>query len=304
MLNIFKIVYRNYVLALFIIVTSCVNDDGVLTDDKEVDITSSTSIVALLNSLQSDVFTLPENALCFSFQYPIVLGYNTSSSIEITTFQGLVDVLSSQSANFNITGLQFPVEIILEGGTRISVETERSFLDVFSACELTTFRENFEQFYGQCFELETPIVLLEETGQEISFDSQDGFITFLDTLQSISSPNFKFPVGISVLPDVAFSEILTYYEFYEIMNTCSGCPNVSLGIEQISGNVYIFSPDFEVEDDYEFIYSINGVVIAPALLVGNTLTKDLDGGSNEICLTVITPDCLDGVEICEEVFVP
>ncbi len=298
-----------FFLVILIAFCSCVQDDIVVReDDNQDDIVTSTAIVTLLNSLKSSVSTLPEEALCFTFQYPIVLGYNTTSSIEVTTYQGVVDVISSQSDNFNITGLEFPVVVILEGNTQISIDDEASFLEVFDSCQITPFRQAFDQLYGQCFELDIPVVLIEGENEEITFNTADSLVTFLENQQSTYSPDFKFPIGVSVLPEMSFVEVSTYYQLYEIMDTCSdsgsGCPTVVLGVEQISGNVYIFSPDFEVGDDYELIYSINEVVIAESLLVDGTLTKDLDGGVNEICLKVITPDCPEGEEVCEEVFVP
>ena len=129
--------FRLLVLILVsIFVTSCVNDDSFFPDETGDRITTSVSMVTLLNDLGTQDVTTPEDQLCFRFVYPLVLGYNNDASIRVDDYEGLLSVIASQSINFNITGIQFPIEIQFNNGASdpIIIENENSLVNVLKEC--------------------------------------------------------------------------------------------------------------------------------------------------------------------------
>jgi len=240
--------------------------------------------------------------LCFRFQYPIVLGYNNDSSIRIDNYQGLIDVISSQSENFNISGLQFPVQVIFKGNeTPVVVEREESLLDVLKECQLNTFRDDFDRLFGQCFKLEYPTILRNRGKEEVLISSDEGFDRFLKDQGAEYQPDFKFPISTLVAPDFRSAQISTYYEFYDKINNCVGCPDIPFDITPLGDNLYNIVPGFEVKNGYQVFFKINEEIINDVVVDGRPFSRQFIPGVYNICIKVITPDCPRGNEVCKEI---
>ncbi|PKV50107.1 hypothetical protein ATE84_2157 [Aquimarina sp. MAR_2010_214] len=291
-------------LTLVMFVYSCVNDDSFFPDNIDAKITSTTTIVSILNDIKTRNSVINEEDLCFAFKYPLMFGYNTDSTIRIDNFQGLLGVISGQSSNFNITGLQFPIQIVFKGTDKaFLVENESSFINVLRECEIKTFRDIFNHLYRQCFKFEYPITLSDKEDIEIKIDSKDDFNRFLTNQGANYQPDFKFPISILVAPDFKATQISTYYEFYEIINNCVGCPDIRFEIQHLQDNKYKFIPDIEIMEGYQLFFKINGEVIADQVIDGNPFIRQFTPGTYETCIKVVTPNCLNGTITCKEIVV-
>ncbi len=304
----FKTYYKGLISVLVLVwmSSSCVNDDsffppGEISDD----IVSTVNVVTILNDLGSRGVSITlEDQLCFRFAYPLVLGYNTDSSIRIDNYQGVLDVVSSQSTNFNITGAQFPIEIIFKGSDNTTVIKDKgSLLDVLKECQLDTFRDDFDNFFKQCFKLDYPITLLNNTGTEVILENDEAFDRFIKDQGTNYQPDFEFPIHILVGPGFESVEISTYYEFYEIINNCVGCPDIRFDFKLVAGNSYEFTTNFEIRDNYELFFLINDEIITDQVLDGKPFRRQFDLGTYEICIKVKTPDCPEGKKVCKELVV-
>ncbi len=297
------ITYLGSVFVFLLTMVSCVNDDSFFPDETET-ITSSITIVTIFNDINAKGATVSENELCFRFDYPIVLGYNNDSSIRIDNFQGLLNAISGQSANFNITGLQFPVEILIKGSNNLfTVKDETALLQLYKECELDTFRDDFVSLFRQCFKFDYPVILLNNEKEEQTFNDDETFDSFLRDQGIIYQPDFKFPINILVAPDFKSTTVSTYYEFYEVINKCVGCPDIRFDIKLLSNNSYQFTPDFEIKDGYEVFFKINGELITDVVLNGGVFTREFLPGTYDICIKIITPDCAQGNTVCKELVV-
>lgn len=296
---------RGFLLVLVMQLSSCVNDDSFFPEETGGNVTSTVAMVSILNDIDSRGDTVVESELCFSFVYPIVLGYNTDSNIRVNSFSGLLDVIAGQSSNFNISGIQFPVEIKFKGNdTSFKVEDEDSLYDVLRECQLHTFRDDFVSLFRQCYRLEYPITLFDDLRTEVIIENIEAFNRFVSGQRDNYQPNFKFPIKISVAPDFEETTISTYYEFYNIINTCVGCPDISFEIEQISNTRYQIIPSFEIKEGYEFFFKIDGEVITEVVIDGNPFTREFTSpGIYEVCIRVVTPDCPEGKKVCKEIVV-
>ncbi|MEW7291347.1 hypothetical protein [Aquimarina sp. 2304DJ70-9] len=291
-------------LATILLIVSCVSDDTVgFPDTSQFNITSSAAVVSLLKNLASESDATTEDQQCFTFNYPIVLGYNNDSNIIIEDYNGLLSTVSAQSSNFNITGLQFPLNITFKNANNsISVENERALLNVLNECGYDSLREEFERLFRQCFTFDYPVVVLDGIASELSVDTDQAFDTFFDTQNINYQPNFRFPLNLLVGPNGTLEQVDTYFDLYEIIDACVGCPPVRIDSTRVSNTMYRFVADFEIKPEYELSWIIDEETI-PFIEGENAITRTLDFGSHLVCVKAETPDCPLGVKACKEITV-
>ncbi|GAA4274551.1 hypothetical protein GCM10022258_38470 [Aquimarina gracilis] len=294
------------------ILSSCVNDDSFFPDETSDQITPTVAMVTLLNDINDKGDFVVENQLCFSFVYPIVLGYNTDSSIRINSFSGLLDAIAGQSPNFNIVGVQFPIEIkFTESETTIKIENEDALFEVLRECELTTFRDQFNALFRQCYKFEYPLTLFDNNRSENIIENDEALGRFLNDQGINYQPDFKFPITVLVAPVFEPTSVSSYFQFYNIINNCVGCPDTKFTSEIIeTPAIYRFKSEVQ-RDDALFFWFINDELVGNAS--SNTFEYDffaiLDGslpggpGTYKICLMIETPDCQLGKKECIEIFV-
>lgn len=304
--------YIQLVIVLFLVLcSSCVNDDSFFPDENTVDIVTSASVVTVLNNFASENF-VSENEQCFKFVYPITLGYNTDATIRVDSYDGLVDLIASQGANFNITGLQFPIQIVYrENDAAVTITDETSFVEVLRACEFNTVRDEFDQFFNRCFKFQYPVVLLDTNQNEINITSDEEFQVFYQSQGLAYQPDFKFPVTIVLSPNFESSTIATYFGFFRIIESCENrCPELNFTFEQTDTfNLgYRFEasfPDIAIVGSYSWFVEDQFIENDGTDNQGdNILIRNFDlPGTYEVCIKTETPDCPEGVEFCKTVAV-
>ncbi len=295
--------FKVIVLAFVMMVSSCVSDDSFFPDETG-EITSTIALVTILNELGSNTTLISDSDLCFAFQYPIVLGYNNDSTISIESFRGLLNAISGQSGNFNITGLQFPLQIKYRGNdTLVTIANEGDLLQVLRECEFDTFRDDFDALFRQCFRFDYPITVINTENTEVTIENQESLVRFIGDQNTNYQPNFKFPLNVLVGPNSTTVQVASYYDFYEVINDCVGCPNIRFEIELEGDNLYRIISGFEIRDDFQVSLVINGETISDAILDGNVFTRELLPGTYEVCVKVISPDCPEGKKVCQQLVV-
>ncbi len=301
----FTTYFRGFLITTTVLLSACVNDDSIFPDTDENDITNSTSLVTVLRSLTSGPEAIPESELCFKFEYPIVLGYNTNSNIRLDNYDGLIDVVSSQSANFNISAVVFPIEIKFNKNDSIaSINNESDFIKNIELCDINTFREDFNTSFRKCVKFDYPVTLINDTKEEIIIANDDEFDVFYQNQEFDYQPNFKFPINILAAPEFLSTRVATYFEFYQLISDCINCPDVRFDIEPVSDTAFQIIPDFEIKDRYELFFSINGDTIADVIIDGRPFVREFTApGAYELCIKIITPDCPEGTKVCKEVIV-
>ncbi len=283
-------------------VVSCVDDENVdFPDTSQTVIVPSSGIVSLLNTLKSRIANIPEEEQCFRFQYPIILGYNNDSNITIDNYSGLQSVLSGQSENFNVTGIQFPIQVLIKAtGQSTSIQNENSLLNLLNDCNYTTVREEFDRLFRQCFIFDYPIAILDNNQTEVLLNTEQEFDEFYANQAASYQPDFQFPIDVLVGPNAESTTINTYFDFYEIADNCVGCPQTEIAVTTVNPNTFTFSTDFEVKPEYQITWIIDNVPFDFGQL-GNSFTRVFAPGAHSVCIMIISPDCPLGIEICEEV---
>ncbi|MCX2761797.1 hypothetical protein [Aquimarina muelleri] len=291
-------------LIFLLVVFSCVNDDDFFLDkDADKEITSTASMITVFNSLKNKDLELNESNVCFSFKYPLVLRYNNDSTIYVNDFEGLLRAIYSQDINFNLVGLRLPVEVFFQKTeTSFILESEEDFVVLLKECEIQTFRDEINTLLNRCFKFDYPFLLRDKEKKETVIDDENGFKRFLENNGVEYQPDFKFPIKILVSPEFKAIKVLSYYEFYKVINNCVECPDISFQIESLSDNKYRFVPDFEIEEEDQLFLEINGE-IDTQVMDDNSFEKSFSPGVYEICMKTRMPDCLGGKEFCKELIV-
>ncbi|MDH7444264.1 hypothetical protein [Aquimarina sp. 2201CG14-23] len=302
--------YTRFLIILALLFSSCVTDDSFFPDENTDDIISSVSVVTILNNFDSNTTFLPEIEQCFKFVYPITLGYNNDATIRIDDYQGLVDVISSQETNFNVTGLQFPVRVIFKGSDdEVVIPNEIALFNVLRECEFDTVRDQFDRFFNGCFKFDYPVTLLSASGNEEEINSDEEFQIFYQGQGADYQPEFKFPVNVLVSPNFESTSINTYFGFFRIIESCiQRCPQLGFTFDVTdSFNLgYRFEADFpnlNVVGSYSWY--VNGEFIeidGPNNQGDNILLRDFDApGVYEVCMKAETDNCPEGIEFCKRI---
>ncbi len=290
--------------------SSCVTDDSFFPEENTGNVISSAALVTVLNNFDTTTTFLSENEQCFRFVYPITLGYNTDSTIKIESYDGLVDVISSQGANFNVTGLEFPINIIFRNtDTMLSISNEVALLTVLSECQFDTIRDDFDQFFNGCFKFDYPITFFNMTGEETEITTDDAFRIFYQEQGTAYQPSFKFPVNVLVSPNFESNTIETYFGFYRLIESCeSRCPSLSFTSDLTDQfNLgYQFTADFpDIEEVGVYDWFVGGQFIesdGPNNQGDNVLIRNFDSpGTYEVCIKAETADCPEGITFCKQI---
>ncbi len=300
-------------LVALVLVCACVNDDSFFGEDDTIDaIVSSTAVVTILDEFYSGDNFSDENLQCFSFIYPISLGYNTDSSIRLDDYNGLVEVISNQSANFNITGIQFPISIVYKGSDeQILISSEPELLEVLRECQFDTVRDEFDHFFKSCFKLDYPVTLINSNEREVVFTTEQEFQDFYNGQGLDYQPMFKFPLLVLVAPEFNSVEINTYYGFYRIIESCKKeCPELEFISEVVNpfnlGYKFIASSSNQNTPDlYNWFIGDQFVEVDGGNQGDNILFHSFDTpGVYDVCIKAETDVCPEGVEFCKRVEVP
>jgi len=304
------------VVSLFVLLSGCVNDDAFFSEESVKVITPTVTVVSFLNDINKKGDSVNESDLCFRFVYPIDLGYNTNSSIQVNDFEGLKSIVSTQGNNFNISGIKFPVEIILTANQNsFSIPDIQVFDEVLRNCNLNTFRDDFGSQLGDCYRLQYPVSLFDSERKETLIDSDEDYNAFVTTQGDIYQPEFVFPINLLVAPSFEPEMITSYFSLYEIINGCANCPDeIDFTAEVIQDpSSYRFTSSLNVENNTQLFWSINGVPISSAdnsnillydFFVSNGGNLPNGAGTFTVCLRVETPSCLQGIEMCREIVIP
>ncbi|RZS93259.1 hypothetical protein [Aquimarina brevivitae] len=307
-----KLIYIHVLVCLFLgVATSCVNDDSIFPDETEGTITPSISLVSYLDFIKNS--DAPETQLCFQFVYPISLGLSANDSrVTIENYDALQNAISNQSLNFNIEGIAYPFQIIERGSaTPVTIENEDVFLNVLRECEIPNFREDFEAYQNNCFELKYPVVLFSEAGDRTDIASDEALSQFLASQPETYQPLFEFPIRVTQLNTQEVVEVTSYFGFYRLIEACTaGCPSeLSFTVERTNPEVLGYRFEAILPQDFTEAYDwfVGDRVIerdGPAVDGDNILEFEFDTpGTYFVCIKYQSPTCTQEIPFCQQIVV-
>lgn len=223
---------KKILVGLFIAIfaMSCTEDEGNKNGAEEnaENIESSLALRATLENMK-DMEGLAgrsmqnQNQLCFQFVYPIVLSYNDGSTVNVTSYSQLLDLLLDETVALHIVGIQYPFDIV-QNSQNQTINNEPAFQTLISNCgyDVVDVNEVISVIDG-CFTVNYPFTLYVN-GNAQTFNSQSDaqqyFINYSGDIQSI---NFDYPFTVDMVSD---SSQMTINDDYELVNLIENICNI------------------------------------------------------------------------------
>ncbi|MFY0598545.1 MAG: hypothetical protein JXR03_02660 [Cyclobacteriaceae bacterium] len=274
-----------------IVLQSCVDNNLEFPEDDPIETTESIAIISLLNYLDNQSIDNPQT--CFDFIYPLHLGYSSGFSISINNLDGLLEASRGQEITFFVNSLSFPILATFDSQIR-SIDNESDFVSILKECSIPTLREDMVESYLQCFDFNFPIEIIEnESILEVT--KQEDYESLLDQDEDFELA-FVFPLSMEVFSKDQDVSASNYFELYQVLNECDGCPALSFEIEQETDLKYKFITDFD--DSFRFDWYIDDRLI-PTDTPLDILEEEFEPGTYEICIKSTTNECALGVEFCD-----
>ena len=78
---------------------------------------------------------------CFDLVYPVTLSMNNGTTITVNNFEGLIDILLSESPAIYVSGIVFPFQV-MQSGSVLTIGSESDFTALLQSCGFTTFNDD------------------------------------------------------------------------------------------------------------------------------------------------------------------
>ncbi|HET8886677.1 MAG TPA: hypothetical protein VFM70_10035 [Salinimicrobium sp.] len=221
-------------LSLMAIFASCSTDEQeVQMEEMNVEVQESISLrVTLENIKNMNPSTTGKNVnatdaadeLCFQFEYPITLEYNTGTQVTANNYEELLSILLDESVAVHLTGIGFPFEIIqYSTNTTLTIDDEAEFENLVEACGYDSIGVvDVVALTANCFDVNYPITVLINELPE-TFNSQaDAENYFYGNIQTIESIGFQYPFSVHLASTDTDLQINSDYEVVNLINDTCG----------------------------------------------------------------------------------
>jgi len=141
----------------------------------------------------------------FDFNYPIQLGYNTETSIEIGNSEGLLSLLNSETQNLYFTSIGMPFDINLDDGTPQTIATEENFFTLLESCDGIILPSDEYFFQDECFSFVFPIQLQTVNDTIYTVNSYEEFSNFINEHFSDWYFEFIYPLNVITIENTSIT---------------------------------------------------------------------------------------------------
>ncbi len=176
------------------------------------------------NEAKSSVTKSRLNELCFQFEYPITVKYNTDKEVVISDFDELLQQVLSETLESHITSIAFPFNVNIQtSGTTNTIIDEAEFMQLVQDCGYDAIEYvDVIAKAESCFEINYPIDFTI-TNSLVSFDSeeeaQNYFIANYANLEIIA---LSYPVSITFNGELNEQIIGDDYELIHLITDICG----------------------------------------------------------------------------------
>jgi hypothetical protein len=237
---------------------SCTDGEPI---EKDYTISQSIGLRATLNKIKADNGIDGRNqsntfSACFDFVYPLYLSYNNSTEVTVSSFEGLLTILTNENQSLYIDGISFPFKIAASGnGTITTINDESDFQNTIESCGFTTFNDYIMN--GPCYDFVYPFTVTNHSNQTFVFNAQT------QMLEVISGNNGNYILDIvypfSVIKNNQTITIQNAYQFFEFNDDCEDpcnclpieapvCVQTSSGILQFQNECIANCAGFSSDD--------------------------------------------------------
>lgn len=159
------------------------------------------------------------NDFCFDFVYPLNLSYNNGTVVSVASFEGLINILTTENENLYIDGIAFPFQVILAAdGSTVTINNEDDFMNLVAGCDFETYDDIVTDL--TCYEFVFPFSVVNPDGQTVEINSESElFDLIVNSNENEYIYDFVYP--FSVISNGETVVINSAYEFFELDNSCN-----------------------------------------------------------------------------------
>ncbi|WP_333878018.1 Kazal-type serine protease inhibitor family protein [Flavobacterium sp.] len=214
------------ILLLLLIVSvagfySCSDNDPVENDivaSKSIALRTTLNEIKKANNINGrNSVAAQDQAFCFNFVFPLTLAYNDGTVITIASYQGLIDVLTSETPVLYIEGVVFPFQVQQEGAI-ITIENEAEFFALIQDCNFYTVNNTVFDF--TCYSIVFPISVINANQETIVVNSQTELLALVTNSAGTVNYQLNIVFPISVVQNNQTIVINNLYEFFDLNNDC------------------------------------------------------------------------------------
>lgn len=200
---------------------SCTDNDPV---ENEVVTSKSISLRTTLNEIKKanningkNELSTQDQAFCFNFVFPLNLSYNNGTVVTVSSYEGLIAVLASETSTFYFEGIQFPFQVQQEG-VITTIDDEAEFFALILDCNFPTVN-NFV-FDFTCYDIVYPISIINANNETVVIETQVELMQYVSTPTGVSTYQLNIVFPISIEQNGLTIVVNDLYEFFEINNDC------------------------------------------------------------------------------------
>jgi len=174
---------------------------------------------------EDDDDDLYELAECIEFVFPIAVIFpdmTDSSYVDEEDFEdALEDWYDSNNGSTDLPTLQYPVEIIVEDGSRSTINNDTELHSAVVECEVLDFQEDY--LVNDCFTATLPISFVLPDSTSHSVNNADEVLSILLPYYTqnpeADEPELVFPIEVT-LSDGSVDTIESYDALEELEDSC------------------------------------------------------------------------------------
>ena len=136
--------------------------------------------------------------LCFNFNYPINIVYKDNSTINVTSFSQLIQLILNESQENHMLQIKYPFSVIMTSNNQeVSIPNESAFENLIEECGYFTLAfSEIKEAYIDCFDFNYPVSVIIN-GNQYNFNDESDAVNLAATFnQEVNSFNFVYPFSI------------------------------------------------------------------------------------------------------------
>ena len=201
--------FFNNLLIFLILLQSCSYEkyeESSLINEESISLRITIQAIKKINKIGTIKATKARNInefsslldLCFNFVYPINIIYKDNSTVNITSFSQLVQLILSEPYDNHMLTVQFPFSIIMTNNNQQkSITNDNEFDGLIGDCGYFTLAfSEIKDAYINCFDFNYPMSVIIN-GIQYNFNDEADAVNLADTFnQKVKSFNFVYPFSI------------------------------------------------------------------------------------------------------------
>tara|TARA_B100001094_G_scaffold77425_1_gene73763 strand:+ start:248 stop:937 length:690 start_codon:yes stop_codon:yes gene_type:complete len=175
-----------------------------------------------ITDIQDKMMVNSSLELCFNFNYPINIVYKDNSTINVTSFSQLIQLILNESQENHMSQIKYPFSVIMASNNQeVSILNESAFENLIEECGYFTLAfSEIKEAYIDCFDFNYPVSVFIN-GNQYNFNDESDAVNLAATFnQEVNSFNFVYPFSIKKQNNPNIN-IPDYYTMTTVIASCN-----------------------------------------------------------------------------------